>query len=253
MKAYLAFYGILISIIRPAIVIAVLTGLWLALKRSALPPRARRTSWLTIAITLVAWLALIWITATAGLFLNGPDQIPPLAFAIVLPPIIGLTLLMRSTRIAQAIDAAPPSWLIGVQVYRVIGGHFLALAAFGAIPSVFAIPAGVGDALIGLLALPVAFYLSFGAPRGRTVAVLWNLLGIADLVTAVTLGVLSAPGPLHHLALDHPNIIVATYPTVLTPGFAVPLRLILHGLSLWQLWRRRPQRIDLPSARPAFG
>ncbi len=152
---------------------------------------------------------------------------------------VALKLLMRSGRIATAIDAVPPGWLVGIQIYRVIGGNFLALWAFGAIPGVFALPVGIGDVLVGLLALPAAFYLGSGAARGRLVAVAWNFLGIADLVTAVTLGALSSPGPLQHLALDHPNVLTASYPTVMTPAFAVPLSLILHGLSLWQLWRRR--------------
>jgi hypothetical protein len=252
MKAYLAFYGILISIVRPAVVIALLTGLWVALKRASMSPRGRLAAWLTVAIPLVAWLTFIWITAAAGLYETDRVRIPLIPLAVILPPVIGLILLTRSSRIATAIDAAPPSWLVGIQVYRIIGGNFLLLCAFGAIPAVFAVPAGAGDFLVGLLALPAAFYLASGATRGRTVAVLWNLLGIADLVSAVTLGFLSSPGPLHLLAMNQPNVLIASYPTVMIPAFAVPLSLILHGLSLWQLSRRRTYSYDLPSTRPAF-
>jgi hypothetical protein len=237
MNHYLAFYEILIAVVRPAIVIAILTGLWLALQRATLPPRRRVTTWLAVAIPLVVWLALIWMLAAAGVFEFG--RIPLVPLAVILPPVIGLTLLLRSDRIATALDAAPSAWLVGIQVYRVIGANFLALWAYGAIPGVFALPAGIGDFLVGLLALPVAFYLASGAAHGRAIAVAWNVLGVADLVNAVTLGVLSSPGPLHHLALDHPNVLAATYPTVMTPAFAVPLSLILHGLSLWQLRRRQ--------------
>ena len=244
MSDYLAFYGILIAVVRPAIVITVLTGLWVALKRAPLPPRSRVTTWLVVAIPLVTWLALIWISAAAGVFEVGRSQIPLVPLAGILPPVIGLTFLMRSGRIATALDAAPPGWLVGIQVYRVLGANFLALWAYGAIPGVFALPAGIGDVLVGLLALPAAFYLASGAARGRAVAVAWNFLGIADMVTAVTLGVLSSPGPLQQLALDHPNLSTSSYPTVMTPAFAVPLSLILHGLSLWQLWRRRTYRLS---------
>jgi hypothetical protein len=229
----------LIAVVRPAIVVAILTGLWLALKRVQLPPHSRLTTWLAVAIPLVAWLALIWISAVAGVFEVGLTQIPLVPLAVILPPVIGLTLLTRSGRIAAALDAAPPSWLVGLQVYRVLGGHFLVLWAYGAVPGVFALPAGTGDVLVGLLALPAALYLASGAARGRAVAVAWNLLGIADLVTAITLGVLTSPGPLPQLSPDQPNVLIGSYPTVMTPTFAVPLSLILHGLSLWQLWRRR--------------
>ena len=238
MNDYLAFYQVLTAIVRPAVVIAVLAGLWVALKRAT--PRGRATTWLAVALPLVLWLALIWVSAAAGAFEGGRRRIPLLPLAIVLPLPIGLAFMMRSSRIAAALDAAPPSWLVGLQVYRVLGANFLALWAYGAIPGVFALPAGIGDVLVGLLALPAALYLASGAPGGRAIAALWNFLGIADLVTAVTLGALSSPGPLQHLALDHPNVLLGAYPTVMTPAFAVPLSLILHGLSLWQLWRCQP-------------
>ncbi|MBO0721328.1 MAG: hypothetical protein J2P41_10935 [Blastocatellia bacterium] len=239
MNAYLRDYSILVAVVRPVIVIAVLAGLWVALKRALGPLRSRVTTWLAVAIPLVAWFVLIWTAAAAGVFEAGRSQLPLIPLALILPLVIGLTLLMRSSRIALAIDAVSPSWLVGLQVYRVLGASILALWAYDAIPGVFALPAGIGDVIVGLLALPVAFYLASGAAYGRAFAVAWNFLGIADLVNAVTVGFLSSPGPLQRLALDHPNLLISSYPTVMIPTFIVPLSLILHGLSLWQLWRRQ--------------
>jgi hypothetical protein len=79
--------------------------------------------------------------------------------------------------------------------------------------------------------------VSLGTPAGRKAGILWNLLGIADLTIAVGMGTLSSPGPLHVLALDNPNILIASFPIVMIPAFAVPNSIILHGLSLWQLRR----------------
>jgi hypothetical protein len=107
---------------------------------------------------------------------------------------------------------------------------------------VFALPAGIGDVVVGLFAIPVALYLASGRPGGVALAVAWNIFGILDLVDALTLGFLSSPGPLQALALDHPDVLATSYPTVMTPAFAVPLSLILHGLSLWQLRRRARSR-----------
>jgi flagellar biosynthesis protein FliQ len=236
---YLSFFGILITIVRPAIVVTLLAGLWVALSRARLPARERVITWVAAAIALVLWLAIVWTVAANGVFDPGHSKIPLVPFAVILPPVIGLAVLMRSDRIASALDATSPSWLVGIQVYRILGGNFLVLWAYGAIPGQFALPAGIGDVLVGVLALPAAIYLSSGRPHGRRIAVAWNILGAVDLVTAVTLGTLTTPGPLHRLALEHPNFLTTTYPTVMTPVFAVPLSLILHGLSLWQLSRRR--------------
>jgi len=43
------------------------------------------------------------------------------------------------------------------------------------------------------------------------------------------------------MALDNPNLLATSYPTVMTPTFAVPLSIILHTLSIWQLHRQARQ------------
>jgi hypothetical protein len=241
MSDYLTFYGIVIAVVRPAIVVAVLIGFWVALKRTTLPPRSRAGTWLAVAIPLIAWMVLIQVVAVAGVFEVGRSRIPLVPLAVLLPPVIGLTGLLCSGRIAAALDKVSPGWLVGIQVYRVLGATFLVLWAYGAMPGAFALPAGIGDVLVGLLALPAALYLVSGAARGRAVAMAWNVLGSADLILAVTLGVLTSPWRLQLLSPDHPNVLITSYPTVMIPAFAVPFSLILHGLSLWQLWRRRTE------------
>ena len=248
LASYLSFYGTAISIIRPAVIIAILTGLWVALRRTDLTPAARTGTWLAVALPLVTWFIFIWNAAVAGAFEPRPGALPLLPVAIVLPIIIALPLLTRSQRIAAAIDAAPASWLIGLQVYRVVGANFLVLWAYGgAISGVFALPAGVGDVLTGLLALPAALYLASGAPHGRTMAIAWTFLGIAVLISAVSLGAMTSPGPLQLMAFDRPNLLTSAYPTVMTPAFVVPLSLILHSLSVWQLYRLG-QRVRTPAS-----
>jgi hypothetical protein len=246
LSGYLAIYGALVAVARPAIVAAILWGLWTGLSRLPIEAGTRLATWLAVALPLVAWLAAAWAIALSGAFQAG-SGIPLLPLAIVIPLLVGFFVLGRAERIRAAIDAISPSWLIGLQAYRVLGGNFVVLWSFGAIPGVFALPAGIGDMAVGILALPAAFYLASGAGGGPAAARAWNLLGIADLVTAVTLGVLTAPGPLQLLSLDHPNVLAGAYPTVMTPAFAVPLSLILHGLSLRQL-RRRAARDGLELA-----
>jgi hypothetical protein len=93
---------------------------------------------------------------------------------------------------------------------------------------------------VGILALPAAIAVASGTKSGRAAGVAWNLLGIADAVLAMTLGALTAPGPLQLQALapDHPNVLVGACPVALTPAFVVPLSLIFHDLWLRQLRRQ---------------
>jgi hypothetical protein len=234
--------GIPSTATRLLIDVAILAGLWLGLARTQLEHGARIVTWFTIALPLLIWQVVVWWIAIGGGFRVRLGGVPALPIAIMLPLLVGLPMLLRSRRIATILDAMPPYWLIGLQVYRILGGIFLVAWAHGDLAGVFALPAGTGDTLTGLLALPTA-YLIYLAPReNRQAAIAWNILGILDLIIAITIGFLIAPGPLQLIVQNPSSTLIGTYPTVMIPAFAVPTSLMLHALSLRQLVRLRRNR-----------
>jgi hypothetical protein len=237
----LAPTGVPSAVTRLAIHAAILAGLWLGLQRTGFSPGKSAAIWLAVAVPFTLWLAVVWSLALNGVFqpLPGVARLPRLPVAVFLPLIVALPLLLRSGSIAAVLDAMPLAWLVALQLYRVFGGIFLVNWAHGVAPGLFAWPAGTGDMLTGIMALPVALALASGSAGGRRAALLWNIFGITDLAVAVTLGFLSTPGPLQQFGFDIPVALVATYPTVLIPAFAVPSSILLHALSLRQLSRRR--------------
>jgi hypothetical protein len=214
-------------------------GLWLALERAELTPAQRRNVWLAVMIPFTLWLAIIWGVAVNGVFRPVPGAVRPLLpLAIFLPVLVATPILLRSKRIGQVLDAMPPTWLIALQLYRVFGGIFLVSWARGLLPGVFALPAGIGDVLTGLMAAPVAIALAAGTGDGRKAAVAWNVFGLVDLAIAIGTGLITAAGPLQLIVPSVPSIGAGAYPTVMIPAFAVPSSILLHALSLRQLRRR---------------
>jgi len=110
---------------RLAIHIAIVLGLWLALERTGLTQRQRLGLWLAVVVPYTLWLAVIWSVAVNGVFRPGNNTPPLVPLAIFLPVIVGAPILLRSKRIGEVLDAMPASWLVGLQVYRVLGGIFL--------------------------------------------------------------------------------------------------------------------------------
>ena len=218
----------------------ILYGLWQALTRADVSPTTRLTAWLGVALLLTAWIAVVWVLAANGMFQRSIGQVPSLPIAIFVPIILGSFVLTRSRAVGSLLDATPASWLVGVQVYRILGGFILADWIRGTIPGAFGLPAGVGDVLTGLLALPAAVWVASGSPVGRRIGIRWNVLGLVDFGIAVMMGTLTSPGPAHLLARDHPNTQLATFPTVMIPALAVPFSTLLHLLSLRQLKRMQP-------------
>ena len=225
-------------IARPIYVGIALWGLWLGLRRTDLPPQRQRRFFLAVSLPLIVWFAAVWYFAYGNGFVpSTPGKGSPLVpIAIFLPVIAWFAVLRRSNTMAAVLDAIPPSWLIGIQVYRVLGAAFLAQWMLGNAPAAFAIPAGLGDVIVGVLA-PIAAIAVSGSSRNKWAGYAWNALGILDLVSAVSLGTLNGAGMLPPAAnsLAPP---LGAYPLVMVAAYTVPLSFVLHFLSVWQLKRR---------------
>jgi hypothetical protein len=198
---------------------------------------------------VAAWCGLAFVLARLGVFETDPDTtFAAIAPAIAIPVIAGFALL-ASERARAVIDRVPLHWLVGAQFYRVVGAIFLIAYLQDDVPGAFALPAGIGDVLVGIAAPFVAIALARrGADRARPLVTAWCAMGIADLVVAVSCGFLSAPSSFQQLALSQPNAAITSYPLVLIPAFAVPLSIVLHVCVLARL---RPRREGAARARIA--
>jgi len=213
-------------------------GLWLGLESTDLTPGQRRTTWLAVMVPYTLWFAVAWSGAINGAFRTGISP-PLLPVAIWLPVIIGVPLLLLSKRVGHVLDAMPATWLVALQLYRVFGSWALVAALRGVLTGLLGWPAGIGDMLTGLFAVPVAIALATGTAQGRRAAIIWNIFGLADFAVAITMGAITSPGPLQLIVPDVPSIGAAgAYPDVLSPAFVVPSSILLHALSLRQLYRR---------------
>lgn len=211
-------------------------GLWLGLERTDLTPGQRQTMWLAVMIPDTPWFAVAWSAAIDGAFRTSATALPLLPMAIFLPVLIAVPVLLRSKRVGQVLDAMPPGWLVALQVYRIFGSWALAAWLRGALPGVVSLPAGTGDLLTGLLAVPAAIAVAAGTAQGRRAAIAWNLFGLADFAIALTLGMLTTPGRFQ-VIVSNGFYNAGAYPDVLTPAFVVPGSILLHALSLRQLRR----------------
>jgi hypothetical protein len=193
----------------------------------ALPDdRRRRRRWaIGSAIVFAAWLSGVVLLAGNGFF---RFDVWPRGIPIALAATLGVGYLFLLSGTFRAIIAAiPQHWLIAMQTFRILGGVFLVRYFQGELPGVFAIPAGVGDVLTGIFAPLVAYWWFAGRPYARAAAIAWNLFGMADLVSAVTIGSLTAGGG---------GGIV--FPIVLIPIYAVPRAFLIHSYSLIGLLRK---------------
>jgi hypothetical protein len=76
-------------------------------------------------------------------------------------------------------------WLVLFHVTRLFAGaYFLVLCQRGQLPCEFAKPAGWGDMIVAVLALPVVGMMR--AQFAKTLLLIWNTLGLIDIIFVVS-------------------------------------------------------------------
>jgi hypothetical protein len=181
-----------------------------------------------VLVALGAWFVLILaFGATAALGPAGGGA-PSLGLAVVLPVAALASAYFALPSVRNAMATAPLMALIAVHAIRVLGVIFLVLYANGRLPAPFAPSAGWGDVLIGATALPLAWAVTRFGQRVRPLVFLWNAVGVADLLAAVALGTLSAPGPLQVFVGPPDSSPMTSLPWLMIPGFLVPILFFIH-------------------------
>jgi hypothetical protein len=235
-----------ISVMVVVAVVGILATTVVALHRGAgaagLPKRTGRTVALVAAGVWGAWIVVSAVLAGSGAYRPSPD-VPRFGLPLAAAGALALALLAARIPVVQRILGAPqmPARLVAPQVFRVVGVAFLIAMALGELPAVFALPAGLGDIAVGVAAPFVARRLA--RDEGRARAIWFNLLGIVDLLVAVTIGALAGPGPAQLLHVTPSTLVLTELPLALVPTAAVPLAVALHVTCLARLRLSRPATV----------
>jgi hypothetical protein len=194
-----------------------------------------RTSFtrMNVIVVLAVWFVLVVSLGAKGAFLGPPGK-PPIAMALGFSaPLLLFFAWMRFSRSFREFMLSIDLRLItGMQAWRWEGFGFLALYANHVLPAGFAMTAGLGDMAVAFAAPWMVRGLIQRPEFAASAAfVRWNILGILDLVVAISLGAISAT-----LAAAHPGELnttpMATLPLILIPAFQVPLFIMLHATAL---------------------
>ena len=172
---------------------------------------------------LRGWLIVALLVGYSGTLSRLP--VPPPFLAVGLT--ILLLLALRTSRGVQAAarQVSARSILVFHAIRLPIGAYFLVLENNGLLPAAFAIPAGWGDIVVGLTAIPVALWCCPVTTHGRrTVLLLWNVAGLLDILGVLGNGV--------RLFMGAPEFAApfTVLPLSLLPTFIVPLVIVTHVL-----------------------
>ena len=220
-------------------------GVWFSLaqglRQVSVAAQVQRTWRWGAAIVLIAWLLVrlaLSVNPPGGAVLGAPF----ITAFLVLGILAGILPLLISPVFRQIVRAIPETWLVGLQAIRVAGFLFLALMDMKLLPAEFALPAGCGDVTVGLLALGVVYLLANRKPYARALAIGWNVLGLLDLISALTTGIIYIGPFAAQVAASGGSPLYLNY-VLIIPSFGVPLFALLHIYSLFQILSARVDKM----------
>src|SRR5215467_7175181 len=214
-----------------AVLIAIFYGLNRALADAHWPAGDRTRTLRVSALILLGWLAAAITLAAMGVYHIASGDRPTIQYGILLPILIGALMIWRSETTKRVIAAVPQQWIVGVQVFRALGAIFLILSATETLPRLFALPAGLGDTVVGLLAPVVGLAYARAPQKAASLVAAWNVLGLLDLTDALGLGFLTSPSR-YAFEIQPNSDLMTVLPLVLVPVYLVPLFFVFHLASL---------------------
>jgi hypothetical protein len=213
--------------------LAVVVALFLVMWRERTSARTSRVALVSGGV-LAGWAAITIVLASRGLFVQ-PDvrSVPPVGIALIVA-LVGLAVSLTASTSLRSLLTNQAN-LTRLNMWRLLGVVFVMLMLTGQMPALWALPAGIGDFIVGATAPWIARQLD--TLQGRRRAVMFQLFGLADLIVAIGLGIMTSPGPAQVFHTTPTSELVTRFPLVLVPTFLVPLAVALHVVSLWQLLR----------------
>lgn len=188
-----------------------------------------------VAAGAVAWLALTWTIAAAGVLARWDAKPPPSAFFLL--AVVGLGVVIACSRLGtRLVRGLPLSVLVGAQAFR-FPLELLMHRAYeeGLMPVQMSYAGRNLDILSGISAALLGLALSRWAVP-RIVVALWNVAGLALLANVVIVAVVSTP-ILGWFGEDRLNTWVAGPPYVWLPAVMVLAAWAGHLLVFRKLGR----------------
>ena len=193
---------------------------------------------LAVAGGIGLWIGLAAAAGAAG-WLAVASPFPVMGI-FVAGPLLAAIVATAWPEARRAMLSLPMPLMIGLNIGRVFAVLFLLLAAEGRLSGPFPHSAAWGDIITGAVALPLLWFAQAG-DRHTTAIHLWNAFGMADLVIAIGLGMISAEGSPLQVFPAPGSDAMQHLPWSFVPTVLVPLWMTLHAI-IWVQLRQRTTR-----------
>jgi len=193
-----------------------------------------------LIISLLVWQVYVFLISKSGI-LNNFDFPPRFFLFLVLPLFVFTAIFIYKNRKNNWIDHIPAKWLFYYQSFRIlIESIFVASVAQGILHELVTIK-GYNFDMIYAFTIPVIGFVIFQKKVASIkLAIFWNYLGLAIIVSIIFLFLTSVFAPqMYGSDTNMLPVAAVSYPYTLVAGFLMPSAVFVHILSIVQLNRMK--------------
>ena len=126
--------------------------------------------------------------------------------------------------------------MVRLHTFRFVGVYFLIATYYDALPSHFAILAGLGDMATAFGAIFIAKAIEENKTWSRKATLIWNIFGFWDIISVIISAILTT-----RYSIQHPEsqgiVEMAKFPFVWIPAFA-PVVIIFMHIAIFKKMKR---------------
>ena len=163
--------------------------------------------------------------------LNGAFEVvglPPRIMVLTAVPLLAFLLIVvfNSGVYKKILSRVGLPDLVQIHIFRLIGGFFIILSLYEALPRTFAMIAGIGDILTALTSLYVADAIRQKKSYALPLTVVWNTFGLLDILATATMAFVLTKISIETGAQGVDTL--AEFPFCYIPAFAPATIIFLH-------------------------
>jgi hypothetical protein len=186
------------------------------------------------------WLGTTLILAERG-YLAPSRGLPFALLACIIAPQVGFWLCYLFVgRFRKYVLELDMTFLVSVQSWRVVGLALFFLWSYGLLRGGFAVPAAIGDIIVGVGAVFVGLRVARRQSGWQRHVIALSVLGLGDFVFAIWAANFAGPLSFNPPPADASLVtgILTRLPLAVIPAFLVPAFSLAHYAALAQLLRR---------------
>jgi hypothetical protein len=197
--------------------------------------QANRLFW-NVILFFALYLTYVSIMAFTGLL--SVNSLPPRVLVLTALPLLifFFGFIFNKPIYWKILDAIPLQSMVRLHTFRFVGLYFLIATFYDALPSHFAILAGLGDMATAFGAIFIAKAIEGNKTWSRKATLIWNIFGFWDIVSVIISAILTT-----RYSIQHPEsqgiIEMTKFPFVWIPAFA-PVVIIFMHIAIFKKMKR---------------